>query len=53
MHLNHEGEVYKHCCNKWTNPKEELWIPDDNGRVGIYCIEHDKVLLGFEDDLDA
>lgn len=51
MFLNSDGEVYKHCCNKWVDPKNELWIPNDTGRIGIYCIEHPEVLLGYEDDL--
>ncbi len=51
MHLNDKGEVYKHCCMVWNDPNEELWIPDDTGRIGIYCMEHDQVLLGYEDEI--
>lgn len=51
MHLNNDGEVYKHCCDKWSNPKDELWIYHNDGKVGIYCIEHEHCLLGYENDL--
>ena len=50
VNLN-SGQVWKHCCLKYSDPYKELWIPDDLGRCGIYCIEHPEVLLGFEDDL--
>jgi hypothetical protein len=50
MKLNDRGEVWKHCCMEWVDPKKELWIYQEDDRVAIYCMEHD-VLLGYEDDL--
>ncbi len=52
MLINHEGEIWKHCCSKWSAPKDELWIYKDDGEVEIYCINHDTVLLCLEKDLD-
>ena len=53
MQLNHEQtEVYCHACLQWHDLlTQTLWMPGDDGRVGIYCLNHDQVLLGFEDDI--
>ena len=51
MNLNHDGEVYKHCCQLWSNPKDELWMTLEDDRVEIRCIDHPEVLLGYADDL--
>lgn len=51
MHLNSDGQVYKPCCMAWVDPRNELWIPRDDGRVDIVCINHPEVHLEYEDDL--
>ncbi len=52
MLINHEGEIWKKCCQHWSDPKNELWISCDDGEVEIYCFIHDTVLLCLEKDLD-
>ena len=52
MQLNHEGEVWKHCCQVWSDPNQELWISRDDGEVEIYCMLHSDCLLGYEKDLE-
>jgi hypothetical protein len=53
MQLNSDGEVYKHCCDKWTDPYAELWTDREDDKIAdIWCLEHPQVHLGYASDLD-
>jgi len=53
MNINHEGEVWKHCCGKWANPYLQLWTDRDDDKIAdIWCIDHPECHLGFASDLD-
>lgn len=57
MHLNHDNtEVYCHACLAWHNINTgTLWIPRDDGRIDIICMERypaQCIHLGYDSDLD-
>jgi hypothetical protein len=55
MNIDHNGNVWCHCCLKWHDINTEtLWIPRDDGRVDIVCMDQYPeryIHLGFDDNL--